>query len=76
MGSYCSKCLYNSKLKVGEKACPFNSLYWHFYARNEQLLRKNPRIGMAYVTLDKMQVQVKEELLKQAELYLSKINEL
>ena len=76
MGSYCSKCLYNSKLKVGEKACPFNSLYWHFYARNEQLLRKNPRIGMAYVTLDKMQAQVKEELLKQAELYLSKINEL
>ena len=76
MGSYCSKCLYNSKLKVGEKACPFNSLYWHFYVRNEQLLRKNPRIGMAYVTLDKMQVQVKEELLKQAELYLSKINEL
>lgn len=76
MGSYCSKCLYNSKLKVGEKACPFNSLYWHFYARNEQLLRKNPRIGMAYVTLDKMQPQVKEELLKQAELYLSKINEL
>ena len=76
MGSYCSKCLYNSKLKIGEKACPFNSLYWHFYARNEQLLRKNPRIGMAYVTLDKMQPQVKEELLKQAELYLSKINEL
>ena len=76
MGSYCSKCLYNAKLKVGEKACPFNSLYWHFYARNEQLLRKNPRIGMAYVTLDKMQPQFKEELLKQAELYLSKINEL
>jgi deoxyribodipyrimidine photolyase-related protein len=76
MSSYCGKCYYNSKQKVGERACPFNSLYWHFYARNEQLLRKNPRIGMAYVTWDKMQPQVKEELLHQAERYLSKINEL
>ena len=76
MSSYCGKCHYNAKQKVGEKACPFNSLYWHFYARNEQLLRKNPRIGMMYVTWDKMQPQVKAELLNQAEEYLSNINEL
>ena len=76
MSSYCGKCHYNAKQKVGEKACPFNSLYWHFYACNEQLLRKNPRIGMMYVTWDKMQPQVKAELLNQAEEYLSNINEL
>jgi deoxyribodipyrimidine photolyase-related protein len=76
MSSYCGSCHYNAKQKVGERACPFNSLYWHFYARNEQLLRKNPRIGMMYVTWDKMQPQLKEELLNQAEAYLSKINEL
>ena len=76
MSSYCGKCHYNAKQKVGDKACPFNSLYWHFYARNEQLLRKNPRIGMMYVTWDKMQPQVKAELLNQAEEYLSNINEL
>lgn len=76
MSSYCGSCHYNAKQKVGEKACPFNSLYWHFYARNETLLRKNPRIGMMYVTWDKMQPNVKEEILNQAEEYLSKINEL
>jgi len=76
MSSYCGSCYYNSKQKLGDIACPFNSLYWHFYARNELLLRKNPRIGMMYVTWDKMQPQVKEELLNQAEVYLSKINEL
>ena len=76
MSSYCGSCHYNAKQKVGEKACPFNSLYWYFYARNEMLLRKNPRIGMMYVTLDKMQPNVKEEILNQAEEYLSKINEL
>jgi deoxyribodipyrimidine photolyase-related protein len=76
MSSYCVSCHYNAKQKVGEKACPFNSLYWHFYARNETLLRKNPRIGMMYVTWDKMQPTVKEEILNQAEYYLSTLNDL
>jgi len=76
MSSYCGKCHYNSKQKVGEKACPFNSLYWHFYARNESLLQKNPRIGMMYVTWDKMQPEVKTELLNQAEFYLENISSL
>jgi len=76
MSSYCGKCYYNSKQKVGEKACPFNSLYWHFYEQNESLLRKNPRIGMMYVTWDKMQPEVKTELLNQAEYYLKNINDL
>ena len=76
MGTYCTKCHYNSKEKVGEKACPFNSLYWNFYAKNENLLRSNPRIGMAYVTLDKMQPEAKAALLQQAEKYLSNLNEL
>ena len=76
MSSYCGKCHYNSKQKVGDKACPFNSLYWHFYARNEYLLRKNPRIGMMYVTWDKMQPEVKTVLLNQAEYYLKNINKI
>jgi deoxyribodipyrimidine photolyase-related protein len=76
MSSYCGSCHYNAKQKVGEKSCPFNSLYWHFYARNEMLLRNNPRIGMMYVTWDKMQPTVKEEILNQAEYYLSTLNDL
>lgn len=76
MSSYCGKCHYNAKQKTGDKACPFNSLYWHFYARNESLLRKNPRIGMMYVTWDKIQPAVKTELLNQAEYYLKNINEI
>jgi deoxyribodipyrimidine photolyase-related protein len=76
MGTYCTKCYYNSKEKVGDKACPFNSLYWNFYAKNESLLRSNPRIGMAYVTLDKMLPEAKAALLQQAEFYLENINNL
>jgi deoxyribodipyrimidine photolyase-related protein len=51
-------------------------LYWHFYDRNEHLLAKNPRIGMAYNTLRKMNPDVKKELIGQAEHYLKNINEL
>ena len=76
MGTYCTKCHYNSKEKLGDKACPFNSLYWNFYTKNESLLRSNPRIGMVYVTLDKMQPEAKAALLQQAEKYLSNLNEL
>ncbi len=54
MSDYCKGCHYDKKLRIGEKACPFNSLYWDFFARNEATLAKNPRIGMVYPQLRKM----------------------
>lgn len=74
MSNYCGSCHYSSSKKVGEQACPFNSLYWHFYARHQDKLKKNPRIGMAYRTLDKM--KNKEAILQQAEEYLANIEDL
>jgi deoxyribodipyrimidine photolyase-related protein len=76
MSNYCNGCHYNAKEKVGEKACPFNSLYWHFYNRQQTKLAKNPRIGMAYVTLNKMNPTDKEAILAQAEKYIANVNEL
>ncbi len=54
MSDYCGNCRYNVKEKIGDNACPFNSLYWDFLARNEKVLRDNPRLGLAYRNLDKM----------------------
>jgi deoxyribodipyrimidine photolyase-related protein len=71
MSDYCKGCHYDKSLKIGEKACPFNSLYWHFYHRNEDKLAKNPRIGMAYRTLEKM--KDKSKILDQAEKYLGNL---
>ncbi|TDQ16990.1 deoxyribodipyrimidine photolyase-related protein [Algoriphagus boseongensis] len=73
-GNYCDHCAYDHKEKLGAKACPFNSLYWHFYARNREKLEKNPRIGMMYRTWDKM--GNKQEILDQAESYLDRLDEL
>ena len=76
MSHYCGSCFYKKALKTGEKACPFNSLYWNFYDKNEPKLGKNPRIGMMYNVWRKMKPDDKAALLQQADIYLKNINDL
>jgi len=76
MSHYCSSCFYKKNIKTGEKACPFNSLYWNFYDRNESKLASNPRIGMMYNVWRKMKSEDKTALLEQANYYLKNRNEL
>ncbi|KAB1154955.1 cryptochrome/photolyase family protein [Flavobacterium luteum] len=76
MSHYCGSCFYNKALKTGDKSCPFNSLYWNFYDKNENKLAKNPRIGMMYNVWRKMKPESKVELIEQANYYLKNINEL
>ena len=76
MSHYCGSCYYKKGQKTGDRACPFNSLYWHFYGKNEDKLGKNPRIGMMYNVWHKMKPEDKEALLEQADYYLKNINQL
>lgn len=76
MSHYCKTCYYNKSTKTGDKACPFNSLYWNFYDRHSNLLSKIPRIGMMYNVWNRMEQKAKVELLEQAAYYLEHINEL
>lgn len=76
MSDYCKGCHYDYKTKHGEKACPFNSLYWNFFDRNTDKLKDNPRIGMMYKLWDKFSKIEKHQILQQAETYLSHLNEL
>ncbi|MEO1259704.1 MAG: cryptochrome/photolyase family protein [Bacteroidota bacterium] len=76
MSHYCKGCFYNKKEKTGERACPFNSLYWNFYDRNRDKLEKNPRIGMAYRLWNKMDSGKKEGILKRAQEVLERIDDL
>ena len=76
MSSYCSGCYYQHDKKVGEKSCPFNSLYWNFYDKHETLLSKNPRVSMMYNVWRKMNPEARAGILEQADYYLKNINDL
>lgn len=76
MSNYCQSCFYSKNIKYGEKACPFNSLYWHFHARNRVKLEKNPRIGMVYKTFDRMDKSERTSILSHADKILGGLNKL
>lgn len=54
MGDHCPRCHYRRDAAVGERACPFNALYWDFLDRNRERLASNPRLAMPYRQLARM----------------------
>lgn len=76
MSNYCSACHYDRKEKLGADACPFNSLYWDFYARHEDKLARNPRIGMAYRTWKRFDPELQAAIRKRAAEIKAQINDL
>lgn len=54
MSDYCKSCKYDVRQKTGDSACPFNYLYWNFLLENKGNLETNPRLKIAYHTLNKM----------------------
>jgi deoxyribodipyrimidine photolyase-related protein len=70
MSDYCSGCHYSPTIKLGEKACPFNILYWDFLIRNQDRLGKNPRMAMPYNTLKKMDAARRDQIHAEATAFL------
>ena len=69
MSDYCKGCHYDKKLREdtpSKKACPFNALYWDFHLKHADKLSANPRIGMVYQQLKKMDTGKIEALQAQA----------
>jgi deoxyribodipyrimidine photolyase-related protein len=54
MSDYCGGCAYAVTEKTGQRACPFNYLYWDFLDRNRPALGRNPRLAQPYRTWDGM----------------------
>jgi len=76
MSNYCQNCHYDVNQRVGERACPFNSLYWHFIDTHHEQLSNNARMSLILSQWNKRDKADKQELLKQARLYLNQINTL
>lgn len=67
MSNYCRTCHYDEKETTGKRACPFNSLYWHFLMRNRASLAKNPRMSIVMKALESKSALWKSQIKKRAE---------
>jgi len=74
MSNYCKSCHYNVNVKSGESACPFNYLYWDFLMRNQDHLVGNPRMGMIYNTLKKMDTDRKTLIIEDSKRFLTRMD--
>ena len=54
MSNYCKGCTYNPKLRIGESACPFTTLYWDFLDRHKESFAKNHRMSQQLFGLNRL----------------------
>jgi len=73
---HCKGCHYTHAKRHGDRACPFNSLYWHFHARHREQFGRNPRLAMAYRSWERMDPAERTATLAQAQQYLAEVDRL
>ncbi|THH41859.1 cryptochrome/photolyase family protein [Neolewinella litorea] len=66
MSDYCKDCHYNPKKHTGEKACPFNSLYWDFLDRHRERFEGNYRMAFMYKTWERKGAAQQAAILERA----------
>lgn len=66
MSNFCSSCFYNPNETTGEKACPFNALYWDFMVRNEKVIKHNQRMSFVMATWKKFSPSKQTAILEKA----------
>ncbi|KEA65473.1 Protein related to deoxyribodipyrimidine photolyase [Marinobacterium lacunae] len=76
MSDYCTDCHYRIDRRTGERACPFNSLYWAFLDRHRERFIHNPRMRMIYSGWDKRAASERDAILEQADRYIANIEQL
>jgi len=74
MSDYCKSCHFSPKEKTGEKACPFNALYWNFLLKKREVLQGNQRMSMMYRILDKKSSSELEAYTERAEQLLADLD--
>lgn len=74
MSNYCKNCSYDPEQMIGEKACPFNALYWDFLQRNRERLGGNHRLPFAYKSWDNFPSQKQSAIREQAKNLLERLS--
>jgi deoxyribodipyrimidine photolyase-related protein len=74
MSDYCKGCGYSVAEKAGDRACPFNLLYWHFVVRHRDRLAANPRMAAVFRSWDRMDPARRGRVLAGAEAVLARLD--
>ena len=75
MSNFCDGCAYDPAVSVGDRACPFNALYWDFLSRHRERFGGNARMPYVYSTWDKMGTDKQAALRRQAEEHMIALRE-
>lgn len=73
MSNFCANCYYDPKQLTGEKACPFNALYWNFFMKHHDKLRNNHRLKFVYKNINKFSDNKKKAILDRAKHILNNL---
>lgn len=74
MSDYCKHCDYSVTKKTGEKACPFNYLYWNFVDKQRETFNDSGRVNFMVNMFDnKKSDQQKKEIRESTETFLSEL---
>ena len=71
MSNYCDHCQFSVKEKTGDKACPFNYLYWYFMHKNKAILKSNHRLGITLKQLEKMEPSKLAAMIESAKAFIN-----
>jgi deoxyribodipyrimidine photolyase-related protein len=73
MSDYCGSCHYDVKQRTGDRACPYNALYWNFIAQHKSRFTKNPRMGNICRVYDKFDEAEKKLIQESADTFLASL---
>jgi deoxyribodipyrimidine photolyase-related protein len=73
MSDYCQNCAFDRKNRTGERACPFNFLYWNFLLSHETILRSNPRMARSLLGLRHLDQAERMRVIESAAKFLDRL---
>lgn len=76
MSNCCSQCKYDVKEKVGDRACPFNYLYWHFVDQHRESFAENGRVSLMVNSYHKKPEVEKQAIRESATKFISQIKQI